>query len=366
MSPLSLMCVPRPRRVGRGNASRPLGTQVVRASGVQLLRWLAWGSAAVWGPSALVACASPAPDSPGEPPLSSTTGTGLEGETDDTSDEAELPIYSSGSLGDGDGLGGATSGDSDACVRVVSLGTPATSGVVPGGGGMDALVDWFNRSTNAEATHIPEPTPLTTEMLAQYDVMLLQNLAGFNVTQSDVDAVTQWVTGGGALVALSGYDGDGTEVQVSNRLLSFSGLGFSVTAPDTALSLGDCGYCLGTSRKMAGFDPGHPISQDVAAVGSFLGRSIVGQGQLVLSDEGQQLAVAKEIEQGRVFLFHDDWVSYVAQWTGQVDVACASNLSCAEETPEQSYQVAQFWYNVLRWSAPERTCFTSDAPEIMK
>lgn len=365
MSPFSLMCVPRPGRAGRRIASRPGATEVARGSGVRHLRWLAWGSL-IWGSGALVACATPAADSAGEAPSASTTGTDSEGDTASTTDEADLPIYSSGSLGDGDGLGGATSGVTDACLRVLSLGAPAASGVVPGGGGMDALVDWFNRATNAQATHIPDPTPFTSEMLAQYDVVLLQDLALFNITQEDVDAVAEWVKGGGALLALSGYDGDGAEVPMSNRLLSFSGLGFSVTAQDTALSLGDCGYCLGTSRKMAGFNPAHPISKDVAAVGSFLGRSIVGQGQVVLADEGQQLAVAKEIEQGRVFLFHDDWVSYVPQWTGQVDVACTSNVTCAQETPEQSYQVAQFWYNVLRWSAPEQTCFTSDAPEIMK
>lgn len=330
------------------------------------MRWRAAGGAVVVVLSALMSCATPAPDSAGVPSGSTTSSSDTDAITTGTGDEMDFPIYSSGSVGEDSGPGGASSENSDACLRLVSLGRPATLGVVPGGSGMDALVDWFNGATNVVANHLPDPPPLTSDVLAQYDVVLLQDLAGFAVTQSDVDAVAAWVKGGGALLALSGYDGAGAGVSVSNRLLSFSGLGFSVTAQDTALSLSDCGYCLGNSRKMAGFDPAHPISKDVAAVGSFLGRSIVGQGELVLSDQGQQLAVAKQVEQGRVFLFHDDWVSYVAQWTGQVDVACASNASCAEETPKQSYQVAQFWYNVIQWSVPNRTCLSSDAPEIMK
>lgn len=314
------------------------------------------------------ACASPAAESAGaDSGLEGTTQV-TDGPNGDTADSGDMgfPIYSSGSLG---GAGGRQPGSGDdetsECLRLMSLGTTASSGAVPGANGLDALVDWFNRTTNAKAVHFPEPLPLSEELLGQYDVLLLQNLSNFRITPADVDVLAAWVRGGGAVVALSGFDGDGRDVTATNQLLSFSGLGFSVAAPDTALSLGDCGYCLGTSLKMAGFEPTHPISQGVTAIGSFLGRAVLGEGEAVLTEGGVQLAVAKQIEHGRVFLFHDDWVSYVPQWSGQVVVSCENNPSCSEMSPAQSYQVGQFWFNVVRWSAPDATCFESSASDIV-
>jgi hypothetical protein len=297
----------------------------------------------------------------------STTGGDLES-ADDT-DETDFPIYSTGNADAGgqssEGLAGSSSVGNGACLRVLSLGKPADLGAVPGQGGFDAVVEWLNLTSNAAADHLPGPTALTPELLDSYDVILIQDLSAWELTPDDVFHFSQWVKAGGGAIALSGYSGSGLDVVQSNALLSFTGLNFSVTAQDSALVLGECGYCLGASRKTAGFDVSHPISAEVQAVGSFLGRSVQGEGQLVLSEDGLQLGVTKELEQGRVFLFHDDWISYVSQWTGEVTYACENNPSCAEESPEYSYQVAQFWFNALGW-AGRSSCLVINDDSVIR
>lgn len=277
----------------------------------------------------------------------------------------DTPIYSSGNSG-GEGQTDTTGGAEPDCLRLMSWGSPASGGVAPGQSGLDAMVHFLNEKSSASAVHMAAQVPITEQLLSSYDVVLLQNISAWVLSESEVATFSRWIKAGGAVVALSGYE-QSYDVQVSNRLLSFSGLSFAVTAPDTALALGDCGYCLGSSRRITGFDPAHPISEGMSAVGSFMGRSIQGDGQVVISEAGLALAVAKEIEQGRVFLFHDDWITYVAQWTGEMQLSCTTNPTCAEESPELSYQVAHFWFNALSWLVPSASeCFVIEGDETIR
>lgn len=288
-----------------------------------------------------------------------------EGTTDAAGAVDDTPIYSSGNSGD-ESQGGASGAESVDCLRLMSWGRPAAGGVAPGQAGLDAMVYFLNGQTTAAAEHAEEQIAITDELLAGFDVILLQNISSWVLSDADVATFSRWIKAGGAVLALSGFDG-GDDVQTSNRLLSFSGLSFSVTGPDTALALGDCGYCLGSSRKITGFDAHHPIGRDVSAVGAFMGRSIHGDGQVVIVEDGLALAVANEIELGRVFLFHDDWISYVAQWTGEMPLSCATNPTCAEESPQTSYQVAQLWFNALTWLIPKSSeCLYFEDGEVKR
>jgi uncharacterized membrane protein len=274
--------------------------------------------------------------------------------------DAASPGDSSGDLG-GQGQGGSVQGEESACLRLLSVGTPAVQGVVPGMGGLDAIVGWLNTSSNVSAEHRPDPLPFTMEGLDDFDLVLLQDLSALSLTSQDKEAFAQWVKAGGAVIALSGYEANDVGVARANQLLSFTGLSFSVAALDTALALSDCGYCLGSSVKTAGFNPSHPISEGVTAVGSFLGRAVQGDGEVVISEAGQTLAVSKEVELGRVLMYHDDWITYVTQWTGQVSSSCETNPSCSEESPLKSYQVGRFWSNALKWAVPQADCLLIDS-----
>jgi hypothetical protein len=62
-------------------------------------------------------------------------------------------------------------------------------------------------------------------------------------------------------------------------------------------------------------------------------------------------------------------VTYTSQWGLAPDISqngyddFAKNPQCEDHTPNSSYAVPQFWYNILRWAVPGAICFTIDQPK---
>jgi hypothetical protein len=261
------------------------------------------------------------------------------------------------------GFGGATiEGSSESCLKLLSLGTLTPEATAPGESGMDALVSFLNEQSNVDATYLGTQHELSSAFLSGYDVVLLQDLHGWEFTMAELEAFKTWVAAGGGVMALAGFPGDSqeesAEVLATNTLLSFTGLNFSAgtNGGDTATTIGECGYCLGTTHKQVGFNPEHPISRGIEAIGAYQGRSVYGEGDVVAVEDGLQLGVTKQIEDGRVFLFHDDWVSYVSQWRTEVPTTCEEN--CPGVTIESTYQMAQFWFNSIYFLAGEPSCLS--------
>lgn len=260
-------------------------------------------------------------------------------------------------LRDGGGAGGAE--NSEHCLTFMSWGTVAVPAAVPGESGMDAIVSWLNGASSADGEHFAEKPEITPEFLAPYDLILLQNLRGWEISEGEVQVFQDWVRAGGGVMALSGYEGDVAEVLVTNRLLSFTGLNYASMseAGDTSITLGFCGYCLGSSSRQEGWSAEHPISEGISAVGAFAGRSIHGDGAIVAQEEGKILGMTQEIDAGRVFLFHDDWISYQGAWIQDAPSECTQNTECKFVSPLQVYQVPRLWRNAFKWLAPGRECF---------
>lgn len=316
-------------------------------------------SALILGAAILAACASGAESEV----VNDDERTAVDGEVGDLGsatggvlDNAE-PIFLGPSQG---GAGGATS---EECLSMMMWGGSGKYGAVPGNASMNAVADWLNEESTAVARHLVSKPVISLEFLEDVDLLLLHDLSGWEMSEEEVGVVRNWVRGGGALFALSGYREDGAEVPLTNRLVSFSNMSYvgQSGAGDTALMLRECAYCLGSTFRQEGWIDGHPISVGVTAVGAYQGRSIQGDGEVVAQQDGKILAMAKSVDEGRVFLFHDDWVSYRSQWEADAPAACHENPECAGVSPMQSYQVAQFWYNAIRWLVPERECFRLDS-----
>lgn len=255
---------------------------------------------------------------------------------------------------------GGVAADPDSCLRIMSWGTVGRYGSVPGEDGQDAIVAWLNERSNAVAEHVIQPTAITPEFLAPFDIILLQNLNDWKFTHEEVLVFEKWVREGGGVFALAGYMSDGAaEVVPTNELLSFSGMKYNAqnTSGDTSTALGVCGYCLGTTYKQEGFSAEHPIAQGVTAVGAFQGRSIHGDGDVVASEGDLIFGMTKKIDAGRLFFFHDEWITYNNQWSSGTISGCEANNECSGMSPRETYQVAQLWYNSLRWLAPQASCF---------
>jgi hypothetical protein len=69
---------------------------------------------------------------------------------------------------------------------------------------------------------------------------------------------------------------------------------------------------------------------------------------------GSNALVGKIVGKGRVLAYGDEWITYTSQWTG---AGINSAQSCQGNMPQDKYQTAQFWYNMIRWSQPSADCF---------
>jgi hypothetical protein len=221
------------------------------------------------------------------------------------------------------------------------------------------VVTWLNETSNAKGVHHSEQPEVTEASLASVDLVLLQDMSGWEFSDEEARVFKEWVQAGGAVMALSGYGTDGLQVASTNRLVSFAGHKFLSLSESgqTSTSIGECGYSLGTTDRQGGFDLYHEISYGVEAVGAFQGRAISGQGDIVAQEDGQVLAMAKTVEEGRVFLFHDVWISYSDKWQMEAPAECMDNDACENVSPQVTYQIPQLWFNAFRWLVPDATCF---------
>ena len=225
-----------------------------------------------------------------------------------------------------------------------------------------------------------EKPAITADFLAQFDVIILEDPRAVKdgpkwaYTADEIAAVEAWVRGGPhGIIALTGYSADAGEIDPTNQLLAFSGLQYTTTDtlgtnPDTT-----CGYCLGNSVPEKEWNAAHLISKNITAVGAFHGRAITVNNpaaETVTTTGTTILGASVQVDQGRVFMFHDEWVTYTSQWdgTGLTDDCRTldANHTCKNVHPSLTYQTSTFWYNALRWVSGEPQCFDINDETIIK
>jgi len=320
------------------------------------------------------------------------------------------PIYAdAGGDGDGDGDGGGPldvnipvdTGDGPreaecttdeagvetcVCIKLATWGGLGTFGAVPGADGQDAITGWLNSNSTGEAEYFPTKAAIdavaggiTPEFLAGYDVIILQDLNGWGLTGDEVANIEAWVRAGGGVISLQGYSDQGAEAVPTNQILAFSGMQYvGLTGPgdthgDARATSGTCDYCLGKSSTQGGFTD-HPIAANVTAVGAFWGRSVDPgmTGQVVAQEGNLILGAATDVDAGRVFMFHDEWVTYNSQWNGSTEGGsqdCRTfepTHECGGVHPTVNYQIPQFWFNSIKWSSGDPACFDITDPAIIR
>ncbi len=312
----------------------------------------------------------------------SGNGLGLDG-SGETGSGATGSGAAGGNIALGNG-GSINAGGGDAtCARIGMFGRPPSYGAMQGGAdNTDALRDWLNAHVKAGTTVdvVTTDTAITSDLLGKYDIVILQALEQreggpyWNFSAAELATFESWVRAGGAVIALTGYGAQATEVNPTNQLLAFTGMAYNTddafaTCPD------NCCYCAGSSIPVHGWHADHPIAANISAVGAFHGRTIqAGDAALVASEGAAVYGATKELDAGRVFLFFDEWVTYSSQWTQATgaggftpDASCSdANNVCYGRTPADGYQVPQFWYNALKWATGNATCFdfTSDVSVV--
>jgi|GEM_PF-1008670 len=260
------------------------------------------------------------------------------------------------------------------CQKLASFGALGVFGAVPGADGTEALGKWLNEKSTVSSTYYPVKPELTREFLSGYDLILLQNLQGWSFSPDEVAEFEAWVRGGGGVIALAGYSDNGNEVLPTNELLAFSDVqyaGISGAGDTVPVTNDSCAYCFGNAAVQAGFS-GHPIGENVNAVGAFWGRSIDAgtAGSVVASDGDKVYGATASVGAGRVFAFHDEWVTYVSQWGGDyLQNDCRTfeaSHACFGRHPTADFQIPQFWFNTLLWASGDAQCVNIDDPAVIR
>lgn len=272
------------------------------------------------------------------------------------------------------------------CLSILSIGQPASYGDQSNGGdNTGAFQDFMNTytknaNTGTVSVMVMSKTfqSLTDALLSQYNVIILQALEDneytglWSYSKSDADALAKWVKAGGALITMSGYGGNTTEVNPLNTLLSFSGISYNTddtfnTCPDNMC------YCASNSVAFGGWvsdcSECSALTHDLKKVGVFHGRSLNCTGsdcQVFAKSSGAGIVgVAKIVGNGRVVAWSDEWVTYTSQWglkDSQYDNTTTYS-QCNGYTAKTAYSVPQFWYNVFAWAVPSMDwCFTITVP----
>jgi len=323
-----------------------------------------------------------------------TGGAGLSGEAGVTSGTGGAPgnPISQGTGGAsgkfmsdaGEGEAGMVACDGgDACTcppfKLAVIGKPGKWGANPNGDPDTALQDWLNSSSagTAQVDNFTTRTTLTPEFLAQYSVIILASLSEdsnvgpwWTFSADEIAAFDAWVQNGGGVISLIGYSGDPGEISPVNQLIAFSGITYS--ADGVWGTCADQQTCNCThSNTLSEWNRTDPVVAPLATgmtfVGYELGRSIMApsDGHVAATVGGTSNAlVGKLVGKGRVLAYGDEWVTYTSQWTGAGNPS-ASDPSCSGYLPQDKYQMAQFWYNVIRWAQPAASCFMVIGPVII-
>jgi hypothetical protein len=292
------------------------------------------------------------------------------------------------------------------CIAIASIGHEGVWGPCSSDS-TTAFQNWLNTQSTARVDNYDTTKPtLTAAFLAQYDVIILQWMvangekyndgAPWVFSADEISALQDWVKEGGGIIALNGYQCNDNgctiaDVTATNQLLSFTDIKFNsddVLDPSNT-TCQDC-YCWGGSLPLGAplatggapsagaWDQTTPIGIHVSDVGAYVARSIDFTSAVAdcadLPDAGTShtYAVHEAVGMGHVVAYGDEWITYSGEWLGTGpclgDGGIFGNMydPCYQKSPTQAFQIAQLWYNAIKYAASSVQCFDIQSPYIVR
>jgi hypothetical protein len=246
---------------------------------------------------------------------------------------------------DGDGIIDNLDVDSDGICDCLNI---ATVGAIGNWGSGNVFTVWLSTRGAKPADELGDQV-LTPELLAPYQVIVLLNVSTVGTrdrgktypghhafSQSEIDALEQWVDAGGGVMATIGYQGDEVaEMKNVNTLLSFASMGYD---PDgTAAN--------GTVKTWAP----HPVTNNMGVAEIVNGVSpLTTAGTTVGWDDSDRVAYqVRDFGNGHIAVWGDEWITYDALWN---DV--------------KSLNIELLWLNTFKWLTPVQECQVPIPPPI--
>jgi len=245
-----------------------------------------------------------------------------------------------------------------------------------------AFQDWLNSSSagTAKVDDYPAKPTFTADFLAGYNLIILAGLGDnsnngpwWTFSASEVAAFQDWTENkGGGVISLSGYSNDNNEISAKNALLAFSGISYHQECISPPCAIVDASnnrmcYQCGNPYQITQWNRSDPVianlSLGVTMIGIDGGRPLTAPADAHIAATTTNASsvsnwlVGKITGNGRVLVYADEWITYTDQWNGQ-DIQYSNNPSCNGFLPQELYQTAQFWYNMIHWAQPAATCFT--------
>lgn len=218
------------------------------------------------------------------------------------------------------------------CLRIATLGAAGTAGVG------NVFAAWLDARSDLGATNLGDQE-LTPALLAGYQVIVAQNLKNRPnpITQAEVDALQAWIKAGGGFMTLIGYS-DSSERTNVNKLLEPYGMNYE----PTPILAKQGGSTIAITNWVA-----HPVTADVTRLGVDNGYAVAGNGSILATEQGFNLLQVKEVDQGHVLMWGDEWITFDSEWSGHPD-----------------YQVERFWLNAIKWLTPTKQCQVALPPPV--
>ena len=207
------------------------------------------------------------------------------------------------------------------CLSIALFGTK-------GGNPAAEFETWLEAQGTAVERIQLDDTPLTSEIVDKYDIIILDRLVR-TYSADEASLMQDWVGGGGGLMAMTGYTGQPPDVTHPNTLIGPMGLTFNDSK----------GIFNGPVTQ---WTP-HPVSNEITSV-TFLGgfyidvaEDGVGQNTIVAGLPEGPVAVAQVRMAGKLFIWGDEWSEYDSEW---------------QNIP----QIKQLWANILGYLSPAKFC----------
>jgi hypothetical protein len=221
----------------------------------------------------------------------------------------------------------ASSGDGSTACQHLNIGILGNAGANPSSN----FQTWLQMAgTSVQRIQTATGVPLTAAALQPYDVVILDWLTR-DYTAAETSIFASFVSAGGGVVSMSGYDNNTTDDWHANSLLSPLEVAYSgplLNGPVTAFAT----HPITAGLTSVTFNGGYAVS-DLGGTNST--RTAIA----FLSPSGSQVTVGYAIQfgTGHAFVWGDEWIEFDSQWS---------------TLPE----IKQLWVQVFAWISPANKC----------